>query len=85
MAGTGPIPIKSGGTPATANPTMRAIGSAPNRAAMASDMTTVAAAPSDIWEAFPAVTLPPFRNTGRKRPSASILVSARGPSSTENG
>src|SRR5207249_1338471 len=45
-------------------------------------MTTIAAAPSLSWEAFPAVTWPPSRNTGGSFASFSREVSVRIPSST---
>ena len=47
-----------------------------------SAISTMAAAPSVMPAELPAVTLPPSRNTGSSRPSASIVVSGRGCSST---
>jgi hypothetical protein len=44
-------------------------------------VSRTAAAPSVIWLALPAVTVPPSRNAGLSRASASSVVSARGPSS----
>src|SRR5215213_9775721 len=58
IANTGPIPISSGGQPAVAYATKRAIGLAPNARARESDMTIAAAAPSDICDALPAVIVP---------------------------
>src|SRR2546423_12790460 len=58
IANTGPIPISSGGHPAVAYATSRAIGFAPNCLARSSDMTIAAAAPSDICEELPAVMVP---------------------------
>ena len=47
-------------------------------------MTTTAAAPSEIWEEEPAVTVPSLLNAGRSLPSDSIVVSPRTPSSVAN-
>src|SRR6266550_4196459 len=58
IANTGPIPISSGGQPAVAYATNRAIGLAPSSFARESDITIAAAAPSDICEALPAVIVP---------------------------
>ena len=44
-------------------------------------MIKTKAAPSLIWEALPAVTLPSAAKTGFNFPKASALVSALGPSS----
>jgi diguanylate cyclase (GGDEF)-like protein len=45
-------------------------------------VTTVAAAPSDVWDALPAVTIPPAAKAGLSLASPAALVSGRGPSST---
>ena len=45
------------------------------------DMTTAAAAPSEVWEELPAVTVPLAWKTGLSLARASREVSARGPSS----
>ena len=74
----------SGGTPASAKPMSRPMGSTPSSFTMRSLMTTAAAAPSDFCEALPAVTVPFTLKTGRRAASASRLVSRRGPSSTRN-
>ena len=55
---TGPIPITSGLTPASAPATKVAIGLTPSSFAFSSLITTTAAAPSLIPEALPAVTNP---------------------------
>ncbi|MCY1519273.1 hypothetical protein D9M68_540230 [compost metagenome] len=82
IAAIGPMPMTSGGTPATAKPAKRASGLRLNSRRMRSDTRTTAAAPSDICELLPAVTLPRAANTGFSRASASALLSGRGPSST---
>ncbi len=81
MATTGPIPMMSGGTPATAKLTKRAIGFKPSSRAFESDMTNAMAAPSLVCDEFPAVAVPVAWNTGLSLASASRDVSARGPSS----
>ena len=81
MAYTGPTPISSGSVPAVAKATKRARGLAPSARARSIDITTAAAAPSLLWEAFPAVTVPRAWNTGLSFASASSDVSRRGPSS----
>ena len=43
---------------------------------------TTAAAPSETWELFPAVVLPPFLNAGLSLPKLSRVVSALIPSSS---
>ena len=60
---------------------MRARGSAPRSAAFFSDATITAAAPSEICEALPAVTVPSDSKTGLSLASFSTEVSARKPSS----
>ena len=81
MAGTGPIPMIAGSTPATAVDTIRASGRRPSARARSASTSSTADAPSLIPDAFPAVTVPPSRNAGRSRASASAVVSARGCSS----
>ena len=44
-------------------------------------MTTTAQAPSEIWEAEPAVMVPSLEKAGRSLPSDSVVVSPRTPSS----
>ena len=58
VAGTGPMPMMRGATPAAAMPTTRAIGVRPCARAAASEATISAAAPSLTPEALPAVTVP---------------------------
>jgi len=81
-ASTGPIPMYNGSTPATAHATSRAWGSKPNSFIFCADMTNTKAAPSEVCELFPAVTVPPTAKAGFNLDKASILVSRRTPSST---
>jgi hypothetical protein len=75
VAGTGPIPMTRGATPATAAATMRARGVSPCCRAAASEATRRAQAPSLTPEALPAVTVPFGRVIGRSLASASMEVS----------
>src|SRR5271157_2454169 len=75
------MPNSSGGQPAVAKATNRACAFRPSSAALASDMTTTAAAPSLIGELLPAVTVPFTWNAGFNPASTSSEVSARGSSS----
>ena len=59
----------------------RASGLMPRASARERDMTTAAAAPSEVWLELPAVTVPLAWKTGFSFWSASKEVSARGPSS----
>ena len=77
VAGTGPMPITRGATPAEATPTTRALIVKPSRTANRSDAMIMAAAPSLIPEELPAVTVPPGRNTGLSLASCSSVVSGR--------
>src|SRR2546430_915630 len=63
VAGTGPIPISRGSTPAEAEATIRASGVSPSSRAFAPEATSTAAAPSFNDEELPAVTDPPPPNT----------------------
>ena len=58
MAGTGPMPKRSGSTPAVANATNRASGCSPRSFANAADVRIRADAPSLVCEELPAVTVP---------------------------
>ena len=73
-AGTGPIPITRGSTPATALATNAPSGSTPSARAFSSDAITSAAAPSLSPLELPAVTVPPSRNGRLQRRE---LVGAR--------
>src|SRR5215218_3034426 len=77
-----PCSISRGSTPTSPKATYRARGTRPRREQAASLATSTAAAPSQIWLEFPAVTLPFGRNAGSSAASASGDVSARGVSST---
>ena len=55
----------------------------PSSSALALLITTTAAAPSEIWDAEPAVIVPSLVNAGRSRDSVSTVVSGRMPSSSE--
>jgi Kef-type K+ transport system membrane component KefB len=80
-AGTGPIPMKSGCTPAEAVPAYLAIGSAPAAAAARSDISTRPAAPSLSGDEFPPVTVPSLRKAGFRSASSPRVRSGRIPSS----
>ena len=55
---------------------------APNSSAFARDMTTTAAAPSEICDAEPAVTVPSAANAGRSFARLAAVVPSRTPSSS---
>src|SRR5438045_3727769 len=55
----GPVSIMTGSTPTLTWSTMRARGRAPRARAFSAVMRSTAAAPSELCEAFPAVTRPP--------------------------
>ena len=80
-AGTGLIITHSGATPEIAWPTTRPSRRSPSRVTAASEATTRAAAPSFIPGAFPAVTRPSSRKTGRSAASRSSEMSGRTASS----
>ena len=80
---TGPIPIIEGSTPPSAPATHVAIGVTPSSFAFSSLITTMAAAPSLIPEALPAVTFPPGL-MARSFARPSMDVPGRGPSSLLN-
>ena len=70
------------GTPATAEPTIRAIGFNPCRSTAESDAINSAADPSLMPEALPAVTVPFSRKAGPNRDRDSMVESGRGCSSS---
>src|ERR1700730_17894129 len=80
-ASTGPIPMIRGCTPALAQATNRAIGCKDNSVTIFSLITLTNAAPSLVWDEFPAVTEPPVAKTGLSLDNAASEVSALGPSS----
>src|SRR5437667_3304901 len=71
------MPMYLGSTPATAHATSRPIGLRPCALANSSLAITVAAAPSTIPEAFPAVTSPSFLKYGLRPISTCSVVSSR--------
>ena len=73
--------MTAGSTPATAVATTLARGWRPSSRASPASTRTVALAPSLMPELLPAVTDPSPRKAGRRRASASRVVSARGCSS----
>ena len=73
-----------GSTPATAHATRRPSGFKPRALAKSSPAITVAAAPSTIPEALPAVTSPSFLKYGLRLSSTSSVVSGRMCSSLRN-
>ncbi len=83
-AGAGPIPMYPGSTPTTAHATSRPCGFRPCDFAKASLATIVAAAPSAIPEALPAVTRPSFLKYGLRESRTSRVVSGRMCSSARN-
>src|SRR2546428_13505303 len=76
-AGTGPIPMYFGSTPAEAKALMRAMGFNPNSFAFFDEARTTAAAPSLIPEAFPAGTVPFLAEAGLKTFPASYGMPCR--------
>ena len=80
-AGTGPMPMYFGSTPAEAKLLMRAIGFRPSSLAFFALVTSTMAAPSLMPEALPAVTVPSLAKAGRSLASASSVVPWRGCSS----
>src|SRR3989454_1071153 len=76
-AGAGPIPMCLGSTPATAHATRRPSGFNPCAFAYSSLDSTVAAPPSEMPEAFPAVTSPSFLKYGFSPLRISSVVSGR--------
>ena len=77
----GPMPMMEGSTPAVAPATHLAIGLMPSSLALSALMTTIAAAPSLIPEAFAAVTVPPSLKAGRSLAMPSAVTPSRGNSS----
>ena len=63
--------------------TISASGVTPSCSARSRSITTTAAPPSEICDAFPAVIVPSFWNTGLSLASDSSVASARIPSSVE--
>ena len=59
IAGTGPMPMISGGTPAAAPATSRASGALPWLLRVVADAASAAAAPSTMADELPPVCTPP--------------------------
>ena len=78
----GPVSMSTGSTPTTATAWTRASGRQPRAAATSLVVTSSAAAPSEICEALPAVTVPPSSNAGFSPASTSAVVPGRMPSSS---
>ncbi len=74
IASTGPMPIIEGATPLAPKLSNTAIGCMPKAFALSSVITSIAAAPSLIPDALPAVTDPSFLNAGRSCANLSIVV-----------
>ena len=78
VAGSGPMPMIRGATPAVAAATTRARGVSPCRRAASSEATMSAQAPSLTPEALPAVTVPSARNgVGERRELLERRLGAR--------
>lgn len=80
MAKAGPTPIIDGGTPTTEKSTYLPIIGSPNLLAALLEAKRTTAAPSVIWELFPAVLHPFGLNAGRNFCKSYNLVGL-GPSS----
>jgi hypothetical protein len=63
VAGITPVSCIAGSEPTTTRARKRALGVKPSASARSRSPTRMAAAPSEIWEEFPAVTTPSSRNT----------------------
>ena len=81
MAREGWVSNEGSGPATSPNPTSSASGVRPSSSALARLTRTTAAAPSESWEALPAVIVPSGENAGRRRPRDSVVVSGRTPSS----
>ena len=80
-AGTGPIPIIAGSTPAEAAAAIRARGVNPWAFTASASARISAAAPSFTPDALPAVTVPSARNGVANLANCSLVVVGRGCSS----
>ena len=79
VAGIGPVSIITGSTPTVVWSTIRRAASAPSSWPSRRDISSTAAAPSEICDELPAVTLPSSLKAGFSAESASRLVSGRIP------
>src|SRR5271166_4216103 len=83
-AGTGPMPMIDGSTPDEANALILAIGLRPSCCALAALITSTAAPPSLIPDAFAAVTVPSLAKAGLRLATESSVVPALMNSSEAN-
>ena len=79
VAGIGPVSIITGSTPTVVWSTIFARGVTPSSAAFSALISSTAAAPSEICDELPAVTLPSCLKAGLRPASASRFVSGRMP------
>ena len=79
VAGIGPSSIFTGSHPTVVWSMIRARGVTPSCSAFSRDISSTAAAPSEICELLPAVILPSSLKTGLSAASASSVVSGRMP------
>ena len=77
IAGAGPIPMRDGSTPTTAQETILPSGFQPRSAARAAVERIIIAAPSTMPEALPAVTKPSLSKAVGSVASSSIVLSGR--------
>ncbi len=77
VAGAGPIPISDGSTPTVAQWVSRPIGASPCSFTPRSDASRIAAAPSTMPDALPAVTQPFLLNAAGNFARPSIDESGR--------
>ena len=83
VAGIGPVSIITGSTPTVVWSTIRARGVRPSSSAFSRDISSTAAAPSEICDELPAVILPSSLKAGFSSASASSVVSGRMPWSVD--
>lgn len=83
IAIAGPIPMMDGSHPTTMLDRSTSFTGSPSSFAFALVIKRQAAAPSDTWELFPAVVLPPFLKAGFNFARDSRVVPSRTPSSWE--
>ena len=79
VAGIGPVSMITGSTPTVVASKTRARGARPSSSAFSRAMSSTAAAPSEICDELPAVTVPSSLNAGLSAASASRVVSRRMP------
>ncbi len=79
VAGIGPVSMMTGSTPTVVWSTIRARARRPSASAFSRVMSSTAAAPSEICDELPAVTLPSSLKAGFSAASFSSVVSGRMP------